>query len=62
MWLLRLLAVILVLSIGASLLIYVLTGNRYYLGFSWRMFRYGIVFALIVFALMIIERVAVIPV
>ncbi|MBK7415148.1 MAG: hypothetical protein IPJ38_08630 [Dechloromonas sp.] len=62
MWLLRLLAVILVLSIGASLLIYVLTGNRNYLGFSWRMFRYGIVFALIVFALMIIERVAVIPV
>lgn len=62
MWLLRLLAVILVLSIGASFLIYVITGNRYYLGFSWRMFRYGIVFALIVFALMIIERIAVIPV
>jgi hypothetical protein len=62
MWLLRLLAVILVLSIGASFLIYVITGNRYYLGFSWRMFRYGIVFALIVFALMIIERVAIIPV
>ena len=62
MWLLRLLAVILVLSIGASFLLYVITGNRYYLGFSWRMFRYGIVFALIVFALMIIERVAIIPV
>jgi hypothetical protein len=62
MWLLRLLAVILVLSIGASFLIYVITGNRYYLGFSWRMFRYGIIFALIVFALMIIERVAIIPV
>jgi hypothetical protein len=30
--------------------------------FSWRLFRYGIVFALIIFALMIIERVAVIPV
>jgi hypothetical protein len=62
MWLLRLLAVILVLSIGASFLLYVITGNRYYLGFSWRMFRYGIVFALTVFALMIIERVAIIPV
>jgi hypothetical protein len=62
MWLLRLLAVILVLSIGASFLLYVITGNRYYLSFSWRMFRYGIVFALIVFALMIIERVAIIPV
>ena len=62
MWLLRLLAVILVVALGASLLIYVITGNRDYLGFSWRLLRYGIVFALIVFALLIIERVAVIPV
>ncbi len=62
MWLLRLLAVILVVAIGASLLIYVVTGNRYYLAFAWRMVRYGVVFALMVFALIIIERVAVIPV
>lgn len=62
MWLLRLLAVILVVAIGASLLIYVVTGNRSYLAFSWRLFRYGIIFALIVFALMIIERIAIIPV
>lgn len=62
MWLLRLLAVILVVAIGAGLLIYVITGNRNYLASSWRLFRYGIVFALIVFALMIFERVAVIPV
>ena len=62
MWLLRLLAVILVLATGASFLIYALTGNRWYLAFSWRLIRYGVVFALIVFALMIIERVAVIPV
>ena len=61
MWLLRLLAVIIVLAIGAGFLIYVLTGNRWYLAFSWRLFRYGIVFALIVFGLMIIERLAIIP-
>ena len=61
MWLLRLLAVVLVVAIGAGLLIYVVTGNRNYLAFAWRLFRYGLVFALIVFALMIIERVAVIP-
>lgn len=61
MWLLRLLAVILVLGVGAGFLIYALTGNRWYLIFSWRLIRYGIVFALIVFALMIIERVAIIP-
>ena len=62
MWLLRLLAVVLVVAIGVGLLAYALTGNRGYLAFAWRLFRYGIVFALIVFALMVIERVAVIPV
>ena len=61
MWLLRLLAVILVIAIGAGFLLYVFTGRRDYLAFSWRLFRYGIVFALIVFALMIVERIAVIP-
>ncbi len=61
MWLLRLLAVILAIAIGAGLLFYALTGNRSWLALSWRLFRWGLVFALIVFALMIIERVAVIP-
>lgn len=61
MWLLRLLAVILVVAIGAGLLSYALTGKRHYLAFSWRLFKYGIVFALLIFALMIIERVAIIP-
>jgi hypothetical protein len=61
MWLLRLLAVILIVAIGAGLLVYALTGNRRYLAFAWQLFRYGIVFALIVFGLLIIERVAVIP-
>lgn len=61
MWLLRLLAVIVVLGVGAGFLIYALTGNSWYLAFSWRLIRYGIVFALIVFALMIVERVAIIP-
>ena len=62
MWLLRLLAVILVVVIGAGFVAYVVTGNRLYLGWVWRLFRFGILFALIVFALMIIERVAIIPV
>jgi hypothetical protein len=61
MWLLRLLAVILIIAIGVSLLLSVLTGNRYYLQLSWRLFRYGIVFALLVFALMFVERLAIIP-
>lgn len=62
MWLLRLLAVILVITIGLGFLIYALTGNRYYLTVSWRLLRWGVVFALIVFALMVVERLAIIPV
>jgi hypothetical protein len=61
MWLLRLLAVILVIAVGAGFLLYVVTGQRNYLAFSWRLLRYGIVFALIIFALMILERIVVIP-
>lgn len=62
MWLLRLLAAILVIAVGAGLLLYAFTGRREYFAFSGRLFRYGIVFALLVFALMFVERLAVIPV
>lgn len=61
MWVLRLVAVILIVAVGGTLLAYVVTGNRGYLGFAWRLFRYGLIFALIVFALMIVERFAVLP-
>lgn len=62
MWMLRLLAVILVITLGVAILLYVFTGNRAYLSFSWRLFRYGLVFALLVFALMFVERLAIIPI
>lgn len=61
MYLLRVLAVIAVIAIGAGIVLYLLTGNRHYLAFSWRLFRYALVFALLVFALLVLERVAVIP-
>lgn len=61
MWLLRLLAVILVIGVGVGVVLYAFTGNRAYLAFAWRLFRYGIVFALLVFALMFVERLAIIP-
>lgn len=61
MYVLRLLAVILVIAIGAGLLLGALTGERRYLAVAWRLFRYAIVFALVVFAFMILERVAVMP-
>jgi len=61
MWLLRLLAVILVIAVGVAVVLYAFTGNRAYLAFAWRLFRYGILFALLVFALMFLERLAIIP-
>lgn len=61
MWLLRLLAVLLVIAIGVGVVVYAFTGNRSYLAFSWRLFRYGIVFALLIFALMFVERLSIIP-
>lgn len=62
MWLLRLLAVLLLIAIGVGLVAYATTGNRRWLVLAWRLFKAGILFALIFFALMIVERVLVIPV
>jgi hypothetical protein len=61
MWLLRLLAVILVIAVGVGIVAYAFTGNKRYLAFAWRLFRYGIIFALFIFALMFVERLAIIP-
>jgi hypothetical protein len=54
---LRILGVLLLIVVVASLLGYVLTGRRRYLGFAWRMARYSLIFALILFALLFLERV-----
>lgn len=62
MWLLRLLAVLLVITIVLGFAIGLLTGQRRYLQLSFKLLRFGIVFALIVFGLLILERVAVIPI
>jgi hypothetical protein len=62
MWLLRLLAVLTVITVAGGIVAYLLTKNQKYLFFAWRLFRYALIVALLVFALMIIERVAVIPV
>lgn len=62
MFILRLLAVIVVVTVIGGVVAYLLTRDRKYLRFSWRTFRYALIVALLVFALMILERVAVIPV
>lgn len=61
MWLLRLLAVLTLIVVVIGALASLLTRDARYLIFSWRVFRYALIVALLVFALLIVERVAVIP-
>lgn len=59
MLLLRVVGILAVIVIGAGIVAYLLTGDRKYLGFSWRITRYALVFALAVFALLAAERMLV---
>lgn len=61
MFILRLIAVLVVIAVGGGVVAYLLTRERKYLDFSWRAFRYSLIVALLVFALLVLERVAVIP-
>jgi hypothetical protein len=58
MWLLRLLAVLTVITVAGGVLIFLFTRDARYLHFAWRLFRYALIVALLVFALLILERVA----
>jgi len=60
MWLLRLLAVLTLLAVVVGVAAYLLTRNAWYLQFSWRLLRYAVLIALLVFSLLILERFAVI--
>ncbi len=61
MWLMRSLAVLTLIAVGGGVAAYLLTRNPKYIQFSWRLFRYSLIVALLFFALLILERVAVIP-
>ena len=62
MWLLRLLATLTVITVTCGVFLFLLTRDNRYLLFSWRLFRYVLIVALLFFALLILERVAVIPI
>jgi len=49
------------LSVAGGVAVFLLTRDPKYLQFSWRLFRYAVIVALGIFALLILERVAVIP-
>lgn len=59
MLLLRIVGVLVAIAIGAGIVSYLLTGDKSYLRLAGRLARYALIFALIVLALMFLERVIV---
>ncbi|MDH5534244.1 MAG: hypothetical protein OEZ08_01570 [Betaproteobacteria bacterium] len=57
MLVLRLVGIVALISIGAALILYVVTRNRRYLTFAWRVFQFALVFLLVFAALYLVERV-----
>ena len=57
MLVLRIVGFLLLITIGASLVTFLLTRNRRYLIFAWQVLKYGIVVAIIVLAFLLLERV-----
>ena len=58
MLLLRTLAVLLGLGAAVSAALWVLTGNRKWLGWSLKILRVGVVLGLVFFGVLLLERIA----
>lgn len=61
MLILRLLAVITVFAVVGGIVAYLFSGDRRFMHFAWRIFRYALFVALLIFGLLVLERVAVLP-
>jgi hypothetical protein len=53
---LRLAAFLAVLTTAAGIVLYLLTRDRKYLRFAFQVFKYALIFALLVFGLLALER------
>lgn len=60
MLLLRIAGLLTVIAIGAGIVAYIFTGDRRYLGLSWRVAKYSLTLVLALFALLAFERLVVI--
>ncbi len=56
MLVLRLIGLLVLLAIVASLVLYLFTRNRRYLTFAWRVFQFAIVFLVVFLVLYVLER------
>lgn len=57
MLVLRLIGILALIAIVASIALYLFTRNRRYLTFAWRVFQFAFVFLLVFLALYVLERV-----
>ena len=53
---LRILGILVVLAVLAGLVLDLLTRDRRYLRFAFQLFKYAVIFALFLFALLLLER------
>ena len=53
---LRIAGVLVLLVTGSGLVLYLFTRNRQYLRFAFRVLKYALIFALLVFGLLMLER------
>jgi hypothetical protein len=56
MLILRVLAILVAITVGVSLLAYLYTRNRRYILFSFQIFKYSLYFSLLLLALIALER------
>ena len=59
MLLLRVVGILAAIAIGVGIVAYLFTRERKYLGFSWRVAKYALILALLLFALLAFERLIV---
>jgi hypothetical protein len=59
MLLLRIVGILAAIAIGAGIIAYLFTRDRRYLSLSWRVAKYALIFALVLFALLAFERLIV---
>ncbi|HEX9451718.1 MAG TPA: hypothetical protein VF934_09930 [Burkholderiales bacterium] len=58
MLILRILGALLVITVGASVAVYLVTKDRRWLRFSWQILKFGLAIILIFLALLALERLA----
>jgi len=59
-FLLRLVGILVVVAVGSAFALFLVTGSRKYLKFAQQILKWAIVMALLVFALLALERLAVV--